>query len=190
MIELPADERSSKIVYADGGYQPKLSGNKITLGPEQLVVVGFGEFAGDKYNFGTDDTIQIPSTIKKIEAIFASTSKNTIEGKVNPVEGKNVRIVMQQFYKNGDPCRSWPGAPPDGKKVTEVIKIKATQDGKEIPLYTQYDKVIWSGLSWGVAEARVGTFDNAKPLIIQCSSGEKDELTLTADIYAVGYAST
>ncbi len=188
-IQLPAGAHSSRILYADGGYQPEVNGMTLTLGAEQLVVVGLGEFAAQKYNFGTDQTIRIPLSIEKITAAFASTSKNTIEGSVNPIAGKDLRIVMQQFSPNGDPCRSWPGAPPDGKKVSEVIRISASQDGKDIPLHIQYDKVIWSGLSWGVAEAKAGTFDSSRPLLVRCSTAEKDELRLTADIYALSYAS-
>ncbi|HTD39956.1 MAG TPA: hypothetical protein VK671_04995 [Mucilaginibacter sp.] len=189
-IELPVDMHTSKVLYADGGYHPALNGNKIKVGPEQLVVVGFGEYANEKYDMGIDETIQIPVAINKMETQFVLTSKNTIQAKVNVPDGRDLRIIMQQFYPNGDPCRSWLGAPPDGKKVSEVIKIKATQDGKEIPLHIEYDKMIWSGLSWGAAEIKQGTFDAAKPLIIQCSSDEKDTSKLTASIYAIAYAKT
>ena len=70
---------------------------------------------------------------------------------------KNLCIVMQQYYSNCDPYRLWLGAPLDGKKMNEVIKIKVTQGGKEIPQHIEYDKMIWCGLSWGVAEITQGT---------------------------------
>jgi hypothetical protein len=188
LMELPADEHSSRILYADGGYQPKLSGNKITLGPEQLVVVGFGEFVGDKYDMGIDKTINIPIAINKMETRFVVTSKNTIQTKIDAPDGRDIRIIMQQYYSNGDPCRSWLGAPPDGKKVSEVIKIEVSQDGKAIPLHIEYDKMIWSGLSWGVGEVKRGSFDDSKPLQVTCSTTEKDAFTLKAEVYAVSYA--
>ncbi len=188
-IELPiAYHGAARILYADGGYKPAVNGNRLILGAEQLVVVGFEEFAHEKYDLGIDTTINIPLSIDKINADFHTVAKNAIEAQASPVNGKSMRIIMQQYYQNGDPCRSWPGAPPDGKNVSEVIKIKATQDGKEIPLHIEYDKMIWSGLSWGAAEIKQGTFDAGKPLIIQCSSAEKDELKLTASVYAVDYA--
>jgi hypothetical protein len=194
-VELPViNPLGGQIMYTDGGYRPTLKENKLTLGPEQLVVVGFGEFAdffenrfNILYNFGIDDTIQIPSFIHKIDVSFTPISKNSIETKVNAPAGKDLRIIMQQYYSNGDPCRSWLGAPPDGKKVSEVIKIKVTQDDKEIPQRIEYDKMIWSGLSWGVAEIKHGTFDQNKPLIVQCSTDEKYAAKLTAAIYAVTY---
>ena len=127
------------------------------------MVVGFGGYADNKYNLGIDDTINIPIAIDKIASEFTSTSKNTIEGKINPVAGKEIRIIMQQFYKNGDPCRSWPGAPPDGKNINEVIVISVSQDGKPIPMHIEYDKMIWSGLSWGAGEIKHSDIDMNKP---------------------------
>jgi hypothetical protein len=176
-----------QIMYADGGYSPVLIDNKIILGPEQLAVVGFGEYADNKYSMGADETIQIPSSIDKIETTFISAAKNTIEGKVNAANGKGLRITLQQFDSKGIPYRSWPGAPPDGKKVSEVIGIKVLQDEKKIPLHIEYDKMIWSGLSWGAAEIKQGTFDAGKSLTIQCSSAENYDLKLVANVYAVGY---
>jgi hypothetical protein len=186
---LPVDNAAYPIIlYTDGGFEPVADVNLLTIGPEQLVVVGYGEYANEKYFIGIDDTINIPRSIDNLAVDFTPAAKNTIEGRVNPVEGKNLRIIMRQFYPNGDPCRSWPGAPPDGKKVSEVIKIKATQNGKEIPMHIEYDKMIWSGLSWGAGEIKQGAFDAGEPLIIQCSTDEKDELKLTANVYAVSYA--
>ena len=66
--------------------------------------------------------------------------------------------------------------------------IKASQDGKELPLHIENDKMIWSGLSWAVGEIKQGSFDPAKPINIQCITKEKDELKLTANVYAVKYA--
>jgi len=188
-MELPANSSSNGyVLYADGGYKPSIKGNQLTLGAEQLVVVGFDEYANPKHYLGIDDTIHIPLSIDKIETTFALTSKNTIEGKVIGINGKDLRIVFQQFYKNGDPCRSWLGAPPDGKKVSEVIKIAVSQDGRSVPAYIEYDKMIWSGLSWGVTEVKQGLFDHSKPLLITCSTDEKDAAILKADVYAVEYA--
>lgn len=187
-IEFPADSPLSRILYADGGYRPSINGDKVKVGPEQLVVVGLGEYANEKYDMGKDDTINIPIAIDKMPAEFVETAKSTIEARIDAPAGKNLRVIMQQYYSNGDPCRSWLGAPPDGKKVNEVIKIKVTQDGKEIPQHIEYDKMIWSGLSWGVAEIKEGTFDPAKPLIVECSTSEKDAAKITGTVYSVAYA--
>ncbi|MDB5134984.1 MAG: hypothetical protein JWP37_1587 [Mucilaginibacter sp.] len=187
-MDLPVTTfNKTKLLYADGGYKPTVNGNKLTIGPEQLVVVGFDVYAGGKYDLGVDKTIRIPIAIDRIESTFTRTGKNTIEGEINVLKGKNVRIIMQQFDAKGVPYRSWPGSPPDGKKVSEAININALQDGKNILLHIEYDKVIWSGLSWAAAEIKHGDFDQGKPLHIKCTSGEKDELKLSANIYSVSY---
>ena len=189
-VELPVGMVSkSMILYADGGFKPSIKGKHVTLGAEQLIVVGFDEYADNKYELGVDETIHIPFAINKIESAFRVTGKNTIEGEVIAVKGKDVRIILQQFDAKGLPYRSWPGSPPDGEKVSKVIKISVSQDEKDIPLRIEYDKVIWSGLSWGAAEVKQGSFDPAKPLHIKCSSDEKGELNLSANIYAVNYIS-
>ena len=188
-IELPVSSMRSKILYADGGFKPTAKGNKLTIGAEQLVVVGFGGYADNKYDIGVDETINIPTAIDKIETTFTSTGKNVVEGKVNVAAGKNVRVIMQQLDAYGYPHRSWPGSPPDGKKVSDVIHISAWQDDEEIPLHIEYNKVIWSGLSWAAGEVKKGSFDPEKPILIKCSTDEKDELKLVADVYAVSYAS-
>jgi hypothetical protein len=187
-MELPVINFSkSKILYADGGYKPHVKENKITIGAEQLVVIGFDAYADDQYDMGVDHTINIPLAIDKIASAFTVTGKNLIEGKVKAVKGKDLRIVLQQFDPNGLPHRSWPGSPPDGKMVSEVIHISVSQDEEEVPLHIEYDKVIWSGLSWAAAEIKQGSFNPDKPLVVKCSTDEKDELKLLADIYAVNY---
>jgi len=193
-IELPLPNKFTEIMYRDGGFKPQLDGNKLTLGPEQLAVVGYGDFVNHRenmfekfYDLGVDDTINIPMDIRPLNASFASITGKTIQANVTPEKNKGVRVVFQKFYSNGDPCRSWLGAPPDGKKVSEVIKIEVSQDGKAIPLHIEYDKMIWSGLSWGVGEVRHGSFDDSKPLQVTCSTTEKDAFSLKAEVYAVSY---
>jgi hypothetical protein len=67
-----------------------------------------------------------------------------------------------------------------------LIRITARQGGAILPLYVEYDKMIWSGLSWGAAELRRGTFDATLPVEIECYSAEKDELRLEGRVYANG----
>jgi hypothetical protein len=99
--------------------------------------------------------------------------------------GWDLRILLQQFGPNGNPVRSWGGSPPDGKKMNELIQIRATQAEAALPLSIEYDKMIWSGLSWGAAELRHGTYDPAVPVVIECHSTEKDPLRLEARVYGV-----
>jgi len=68
-----------------------------------------------------------------------------------------------------------------------VLKIYAEQEGKEIHVEIHYDKKIWSGLSWGAGEIKHDNFVPGKPLLIRCSSAEKEKVILEGRLYDVKY---
>jgi hypothetical protein len=178
-----------RMLYADGGYTPVIADKGIRVGPEQLVVVGTGAYADVRYELGRDETIRIPETSERVPIVFSVAEKNKIHSaplRVGGYAGRDLRILVQQFGTDGNPVRSWGGSPPDGKKMNELIQIRVVQGGKELPLQVNYDKMIWSGLSWGAAELRRGSFDPAVPVEIWCSTAEKEELKLEGRVYVVG----
>lgn len=186
-LNLPVEGFSrAAILYADGGFKPVLKGNIIRLGPEQLVVVGFDEYADEQYNMGIDETINIPDSIEKIEADFIKAGNNTISAIVNPVKN-NIRILFQQYDIDNLPKRSSGGSPPNGKKMDEYFKIIVTQGKKTIPINIQYDKMLWSGLSWAAGEINRSSLNPRLPLNIKCISTEEGDLTLKAEVYEVTY---
>ena len=83
--------------------------------------------------------------------------------------------------------RSWPGGPPNGKTVGTVLKIVAEQGGKRLPVEINYDKQVWSGLSWGAGEVQHGDFTAGAPITIWCSSAEKNAVKLEARLYVANY---
>ncbi len=186
-IALPLLPGAAKILYADGGFKPKLHNETLVIGPEQLAIIGFGEYAHDQYQLGIDHSINIPQEISKLDISFLQSDKKLLQASFKPVKGKNIRVVFQQYYSNGDPCRSWLGAPPDGKKVSEVIRIKISQANKTLPQHIEYDKMIWSGLSWGVAEVQYTAIDPEKTIEVTCGTDEKDAAILKAQVYALSY---
>ena len=105
------------------------------------------------------------------------------------VRGSDVRIFLQQFDSNNLPHRSWPwgNGSADEKKMNELIIINVQQDGHNVPMHIEYDKLIWSGLSWAAGEINHADFDPDKPLFIQCKSAEKADLILKAVVYEVKY---
>jgi len=188
-IALPMEKAArTRIIYADAGFVPVVDGHMLTLGAEQLVVVGTGAYADPTYDLGIDRTIRIPFTQQKVGTTWTPAGKNVLQTILNAIPGKDLRIVLQQFDAAGLPIRSWGGAPPDGRKMDTLIKIKVTQDGREVPLMINYDKMIWSGLSWAVGELQQSDFEPTRPLECHCSSMEKDTVQLKAAVYAVGYA--
>ncbi|HEY2726166.1 MAG TPA: hypothetical protein VGI61_03260, partial [Parafilimonas sp.] len=187
-LTMPVENiKQSKLLYADGGFTPIIKNNTITLGAEQLAVVGFNFYADDKYDFGRDETIHTPQSITKLNAQFSATKDNIIECTLNDLPADNLRIIVQQYSSDGNPYRTWAGAPPNGTKMDQVIKIIVKQDDAAIETKKEYDKMIWSGLSWGVVEVEPSSIDKSKPLFIECSTTEKQPMTLKADVYAVKY---
>ncbi|MBV9963533.1 MAG: hypothetical protein JO072_14915 [Parafilimonas sp.] len=187
-LTMPVENTNqSKLLYADGGFTPVIKNHTITLGAEQLAVVGFNFYADDKYDLGRDETIHIPQSIMKISVQFSPTKDNRIECTMNNLSADNLRIIVQQYSSDGNPYRTWAGAPPNGTKMDQVIKITVTQNNNEIVTKKEYDKMIWSGLSWGVVEVEPSSVDKSKPLFIECSTTEKLPMTLKADVYAVKY---
>jgi hypothetical protein len=178
-----------RLLYADGGYKPVIADKGITLGPEQLVVVGTGVYADVRFDLGRDETIRVPVTSERVAAVFSVKEKNRVFASVDVgrYAGKNLRIIVQQFGTDGNPVRSWGGAPPDGKKMNELITIVVRQGGAVLPARVEYDKMIWSGLSWGVVEVEARAFDASVAVEIECSTAEKEEIKLEGRIYAVGY---
>ena len=176
-----------KVLYSDGGYMPVVGAGGVRVGPEQLVVVGTGEYADRRFDLGRDETIEIPERMEQLKVGFHTSGKNTIvSDAVKVPDGKDLRILVQQFGANGLPVRSWGGSPPDGKKMNTLIQIRVLQAGATLPLYVEYDKMIWSGLSWGAAELRHGTYDPGVPVEVECYSAEKEELKLEGRVYVVG----
>ena len=83
--------------------------------------------------------------------------------------------------------RSWPGGPPKGTSVGKVLKIIVEQDDKPLPVEIDYDKQIWSGLSWGAGEVKHANFLADKQIRVQCSSEGKSKVVLEGHLYAVAY---
>ena len=69
----------------------------------------------------------------------------------------------------------------------KVFRIQAQHQAKSIPVEIQYDKTIWSGLSWAAGEVRSVQIPPNGPLVITCSSGEQSEVRLEVELYAVKY---
>ncbi|MCX8108760.1 MAG: hypothetical protein N3G20_08150, partial [Verrucomicrobiae bacterium] len=103
--------RRQRILFADPGFKPTLSHGQVSLGPEQMVVIGFGSYAEKEWDLGTGSDIRIPSVIKPLQVTVSSTGHNTIEVRTHIPRGSSLRILMRQTL-NGQPRRVSGGAPP------------------------------------------------------------------------------
>ena len=192
-IEIPLLSRvqppitGGRILFRDAGFKPVLTGDKIRLGPGQMAAVGFGRYADAKYDLGIQEDVRIPLSIRPVAAQFRPAESNaTIATTASPAEG-DLRIILRQRGKDGRLMRSWPGGPPDGINVGKVLVLQATQGGKNMPIEINYDKMIWSGLSWAVGEIRHDRLQAGESITIRCSSMEKTPVALDCKLFAVQY---
>ena len=176
-----------RLLFRDAGFQPILTGNTITLGPEQMALVGFGKYAQPEYDLGIQEDVLIPNSIQPVSVPFTAPEKNVIQAIVLPWKHGNLRIVMQQFGKDGYAERSWGGGPPNGVTMAKILSLTARQGGKAIPVEINYDKAIWSGFSWAVGEIKASSLSPNESVEIRCSSAEKQDVRLQGRLFRVEY---
>jgi hypothetical protein len=193
-IQLPRLSREQAVVsggrvlFRDAGFPPALAGDRIRLGPGQLAVVGFGKYSNAQYDLGVQEDVEIPRSIAGIEAVFLPQGKNRIRAEMTAPQRGDLRIIMQQrSAKDGSIMRSWKGGPPNGTNMGKVFVLRAWQGGAPLPVEINYDKVIWSGLSWAVGEVRHSALKTGAPVVVECSSAEDDAVVLEGKVFEVTY---
>lgn len=191
-LPLQSDNRydTATLLFADSGFSPQIQADTIVLGPEQMAVVGLGRYAGEEYQLGEEPDVLIPSAIKPIGAETVTASANGAKGSFSASvpAGEGIRITMQQCDSKGKPFRYWGGGLPDGRNMKDYYLITARQGKRSIPLKIQYDKVLWSGLSWATAEIDASEFDHSRPVTLEYGVPELESgNSLDCKIYSVKY---
>ena len=176
-----------KVQFRDTGFAPRLSANKITLGPGQMAMVGYGAYAASAFDFGIQEDVVIPRSIQPVPAEFHTTSPNTIEASIQPPAKGFLRVIMRERTPEGFLRRTWAGGPPNGENMGKVFTIEVTQDGRSIPVHIDYDKIVWSGMSWAVGEIKASDLTPNKPVLVRFHSSEKDPVKLEGTAYQVVY---
>jgi hypothetical protein len=67
------------------------------------------------------------------------------------------------------------------------LGIEASCASRSLPVQVNYDKAIWSGLSWGVGEVKDKDMPRGAPVVIRCTSHEDHPVDLSVELYAVSY---
>jgi len=178
---------AGRVQFRDAGFTPRLSGNKITLGPGQMAMVGYGAYAAPSYDFGIQEDVVIPNFIQPVSAEFHVTAPGTIEASIQPPAKGVLRVIMRERTPDGYIRRTWAGGPPNGENMGKVFTVDATQEGRVIPVAIDYDKIVWSGLSWAVGEIKAADLAPDKPVTVRFHSGEKDPVKLDGAAYQVMY---
>jgi len=175
-----------RVQFRDAGFQPVLSRDEVLLGPEELAVAGYGEYAKADYDLGVQSDTVIPRDIQPVPGEFHGDGTNAIVAIIPAPTHGSLRIVMRQAA-NGRPVRTSAGAPPNGTRLGQILRIEVSQDASAVPVHLNYDKALWSGLSWAVAEVACSALKPGLPLRVRCVSRETQLVQLTADLYLVSY---
>jgi hypothetical protein len=180
----PASVRG-RILFRDAGFRPSLTDDELTLGPEQLVVVGCGDYAKRQWDLGVQDDVQIPQSIRPLAVEVQPTSAtNALVATVPASLSGDLRIVLRQST-GGKPVRSSAGAPPLGKTLGQIIKLEAIQGDRPLPVRIKYDRALWSGLSWAVGEVSRSDMTLGVPIKVRCLSLENHPVKLSVELYEV-----
>lgn len=179
--------RLGRVQFRDAGFVPKLQGDKLTLGPGQMAMVGFGAYALPAFDFGTQDDVVIPRSITPVQISLRDAGANSVEFAVDPPTHGTLRVILQEKTPDGFIRRTWAGGPPSGENMAKVFALTATQGDSAVRVRVDYDKVVWSGMSWAVGEIDAADLKQGQPLVVRFHSGEKDAVALDGAAYLVEY---
>lgn len=181
-ISVPCSDALS-VLFTDNGFTPVTDDHSVLLGAEQLVLLGSGAYAS--LNLGYETDVHIPQSIEPLNVTFVPHGDTSIKAQIALTRPTRLRIVFEQKDRAGRVVRTSGGSPPDGQSLGHLLCIQVVQAGKLLPITLNYDKVIWSGLSWAVGEVTVS--DLTTDVMIVCSTQEKKPIQLVGSVYSVRY---
>ena len=182
-----AGMEGSRVLFSDAGFVPQLSGGFVTLGPEQVALVGVGKYASVYYSLGVQEDVLIPASIEPLLVEFVQDGGKALIGHVKaPAEG-SLRVIFCQADASGIARRTTGGSPPNGISLGKMLTISAQQNEAPISVNINYDKAIWSGLSWAVGEIPASRLKSDDDVVIRCATVEPLPVTLRAMLYHVEY---
>ena len=148
----PPAKAGGRILFADAGMAPVLTTGSVHLGPGQLAVVGTGNYADPKWDLGTQNDVFIPTACGPLAANEVFRDSRSVSVTVLAPRSMALRIVCSQSSIDGRPWRVSGGAPPSGIPLGKLLVLAAEQGGRPLEMSRPYDRQIWSGLSWAVAD--------------------------------------
>jgi hypothetical protein len=185
-LPLPVDASAAlRLLFADAGFVPALGQAAVCLGPEQMALIGVGNYAKPAFDLGLQEDVRIPAESRLLAEFVGAENERQLQHTlpVPPASGR-LRIVLRQRDPAG-PLRLTGGAMPRRRPMGELLVVRVAQDGRPVPVNIAYDKVIWSGLSWAVGEVDCAGLAPGRPITITLTTADVRPLTLSGAIYAV-----
>ncbi|HKK63891.1 MAG TPA: hypothetical protein VJ951_15100 [Bacteroidales bacterium] len=183
-----ADRPKKNILFNDTGFKPYFKGNKLKLGPEQLVLIGLGKYSNENYHLGEEKDVKIPVAMKQVDVDFKKKSNNSLQGQFDVTKPGLYRVIFQQFLPNGMPCRLSGGGYPNGTPIDKLEILSVQVENTSIPIAIKYDKPLWSGLSWAVAEFELNNNHKGASCHVEYNvKNQAVELIIIGKLYSVNY---
>jgi hypothetical protein len=176
---------SGRLLFTDAGFQPVLANDAITLGPEQMAVVGYDRYAGAEFALGVQTDIVIPAGIAPLPLSDVTAQPNATTATVRAPARGGLRLVVRQFSENGEPLRSRGGKTPPRISLEKILRLEVRRGAETPPVHVNYDRSIWSGLSWAVGEVPAGAIRAGETLTVRCTSDEPLPTQLKMEVYHV-----
>jgi len=175
-----------RVLFRDAGFAPELRDGRLTLGPEQMAVVGTGCYTTDEYDLGVQDDVVIPESIEPIAADVVQVDEKTVSATLRVPESGRIRVLTHQTDANGLSRRNSGGKPFTRPPAKELLRIEAAQHGRSVDVATTYDRETWSGMSWSAGEISTEGLDPGGPLTVRCETVERTTVRLSLCLYRVG----
>ncbi len=189
-LALPAS--GGRVLFHDDGFSPLLRNSEIFLAPEQLaVVVGFGKFDSEVWDLGSCGDNTVAASIRALSAKTSWDGSHQVSAVIEDPPASRLRVILKQFEPiseaggNVRSRKSTGGAPPNGTTLGKIFFLNAMQKDRSLSMKINYDKAIWSGLSWAVGEMEAADIRPGIPLKIVAGSLERAPVSLTIEVYAL-----
>lgn len=168
----------ARLLFHDAGFVPTLNADRLTLGPGQMAVIGFGQLARQEHDLGIQTDVRIPNELSPLSVEFAPTQWG-IRGKLESPRGKDLRVLIRQT-RNGAPLRSKAGV------------LRVTQGEREVPVHRADAEPLFVGNSTAYAASWVGgevssTDLGEGPVEIHYELPGELAVNLAAEVFAVHY---
>ena len=185
---MPIATKNTRILFRDAGFEPTLENHVITLGPEQLALIGVGSYARAENDLGVQEDVLIPRSIRPIAVNFKPSASDLLEAEFHPPATGRIRLVVQLTEPEKSVARRITGsAPPAGKPIGELLVLSAIQGDQPVPIRIEYNKPIWSGLSWAVGEIDASALQPGVPLKVRFACRASGKVNLAGSAYHVEY---
>ncbi len=160
--------RSTRVLFQDAGPAVAACANYdrlvIELAPEQVALVGLGDYADARFDLGENTDQSQPRAMTLLPIVFTQTAEDTWRGEFTGKLPRGSRLyVTAQVFGRGAGCHNHMGAGLPERfggqhthdnhnmkpQTHELVSIDLKVGGRAVkPVKLVPDKPVWSGISW------------------------------------------